>query len=115
MKVITIRFKEESADSPEFAQIIRDFRKMGIVGFKIPKIKGAGHVKMCKLELGKKPYFITVKGMTDTKFSLTTPGKEQYKHDKVIKATGNIKTFLKNFMKLPVSKPYRTKITEFLE
>ena len=117
MKIIKITLAKETveaADSADFAQILRDFRKCGLSGFKVPKIKGKEHSKFLAVYNGKKIYFIMVHGNTKPKICLKTPGKEQYRYDTVIKQTSKLDTFLKAFLKHPVSKPYRDKINEFL-
>jgi len=110
MRVIHVAMAKAEQKPMDFARYIRELGKIGIKGFKTPKIKGpdSGKVKMALVEgqpgkgvKSSKKYFVVVREKGGKiQFSAVTPGKENYKYDKVVKATTNFDTFMKAFLKV---------------
>lgn len=95
------------------------FRKIGITGFKTPKLSDKRKtIKACVIKTGTgkkyKILWIFIEEKDKVYYSAKEPGTENYSSDVVIKQTSNLNKFLEQLLGLPQLKSYHPKIKEYL-
>jgi hypothetical protein len=95
------------------------FKRLGIIGFKTPKMssgKEKQKVKCCTIKGKKYIYILRINTKEDKiQFQLFTPGSENYSYDKVTRITTDIKNFLSQLLKIKDLIKYHSKIKLELE
>ncbi len=110
-----------SADLPSSVSTIKEamslFRKIGISGFKVPKLSKESNVRAVTLyggTSGKTVYWLFMQeGATKVSFWLSKP-VALGKYNKILAKTSNIKTFLGAFKATGAGTKYRAAIDQLL-
>jgi hypothetical protein len=110
--------KDDAGEEPvTLGKVYGAFKKIGITGFKTPKIGGTDNVKMCAIKR-KKGYTIILraelKGGVMT-YQAMKPGNENYTYDKLTRPTKGIKKFFSALLSLKGFSEYHDKIKEYLD
>jgi hypothetical protein len=111
---------EEKQVVDTMAKAYSVFKRIGITGFKTPKMsggKGEQVVKVATITTKGNKYFhirLYSQGKDGIKYQCTKPGSENYSCDKVTKATTDIKKFLIQLSKVKGLSEYKEKIEEYL-